>query len=114
MKTFKTVEILELPNSGGNHSSPFITENSEYIVAGTRFSVPVGENTDVPISSFKENFKGYISFISIDPADGGMKIAFQLKTPGVSFDLARAGKGPSHGWFFFSTYNTEKPTHFWK
>jgi nitrous-oxide reductase len=108
MKTFKTVEILELPNSGGNHSSPFITENSEYIVAGTRFSVPVGDNTDVPISSFKENFKGYISFISIDPADGGMKIAFQLKTPGVSFDLARAGKGPSHGWFFFSTYNTEQ------
>lgn len=108
MKTFKTVEILELPNSGGNHSSPFITENTEYVVAGTRFSVPVGDKTDVPISSFKENFKGYISFISVDPADGNMKIAFQLKTPGVSFDLARAGKGKSHGWFFFSTYNTEQ------
>lgn len=108
MKTFKTVEILELPNSGGNHSSPFITENTEYVVAGTRFSVPVGDKTDVPISSFKENFKGYISFISVDPTEGKMKIAFQLKTPGVSFDLARAGKGPSHGWFFFSTYNTEQ------
>jgi nitrous-oxide reductase len=78
------------------------------VVAGTRFSVPVGDKTDVPISSFKENFKGYISFISVDPASGKMKIAFQLKTPGVSFDLARAGKGPSHGWFFFSTYNTEQ------
>lgn len=108
MKTFKTVEILELPNSGGNHSSPFITENTEYVVAGTRFSVPVGDKTDVPISSFKENFKGYISFISVDPTEGKMKIAFQLKTPGVSFDLARAGKGKSHGWFFFSTYNTEQ------
>lgn len=108
MKTFKTVEILELPNSGGNHSSPFITENTEYVVAGTRFSVPVGDKTDVPISSFKENFKGYISFISVDPNEGKMKIAFQLKTPGVSFDLARAGKGKSHGWFFFSTYNTEQ------
>ena len=41
LKTFKTAEILELPNSAGNHSSPFGTENSEYIVAGTRFSVPV-------------------------------------------------------------------------
>ncbi len=108
MKTFKTMEILELPNSGGNHSSPFITENTEYVVAGTRFSVPVGEKTDVPISTFKENFKGYISFISVDPTEGEMKIAFQLKTPGVSFDLARAGKGKSHGWFFFSTYNTEQ------
>jgi nitrous-oxide reductase len=107
LKTFRTVEILELPNSGGNHSSPYLTENTEYVVAGTRFSVPIGENTDVPISSYKENFKGTISFISVDSV-GGMKIAFQLVTPGVNFDLARAGKGPSHGWFFFSCYNTEQ------
>lgn len=37
-----------------------------------------------------------------------MDIAFQLKTPGVNFDLARCGKGKSHGWFFFSCYNTEQ------
>lgn len=106
MKTFRTTEIIELPNSGGNHSSPFITENSEYVVASTRFSVPVGE-VDVPISSFKKNFKGYISFVKADK-EGEMDIAFQLKMPGVSFDLARAGKGKSHGWFFFSCYNTEQ------
>jgi nitrous-oxide reductase len=41
-----------------------------------------------------------------------MNIAFQLKTPGVNFDLARAGKGKSHGWFFFSTYNTEQAIHY--
>jgi nitrous-oxide reductase len=108
MKTFRTVEILELPNSAGNHSSPFITENSEYIVAGTRFSVPIGDNRDVPINSYKKNFRGTLSFISIDPQKGNMKLAFQLVTPGVNFDLSRAGKGPSHGWFFFSCYNTEQ------
>lgn len=107
LRTFKTVEILELPNSSGNHSSPFITENTEYVVASTRFSIPIGDNVDVPISSYKENFKGTVSFISVDTA-GHMKIAFQLVTPGVNFDLARAGKGPSHGWFFFSCYNTEQ------
>src|SRR6187549_3892037 len=48
LKTFRTVEILELPNSGGNHSSPFITENTEYVIASTRFSIPIGNNTDVP------------------------------------------------------------------
>ena len=42
LKSFRTTEILELPNSGGNHSSPFITENTEYVVAGTRFSIPIG------------------------------------------------------------------------
>jgi nitrous-oxide reductase len=108
MKTFRTEEILEIPNSGGNHSSPFITENTEYLVAGTRFSIPMGNNKDVPISSYKENFKGSISFVKIDPANGHMNIAFQLRTPGFNYDLSRAGKGPSHGWFFFSCYNTEQ------
>ena len=109
LKTFRTAEILELPNSGGNHSSPFGTENSEYIVAGTRFSVPADNvNGDVPISTYKQNFKGHISFVSVNKENGEMNVAFQLKTPGVNFDLARAGKGKSHGWFFFSTYNTEQ------
>ena len=109
LKTFRTAEILELPNSGGNHSSPFGTENSEYIVAGTRFSVPGdSDNGDVAINTYKQNFKGHISFVSVAPETGEMKIAFQLRTPGVNFDLARAGKGKSHGWFFFSCYNTEQ------
>lgn len=109
LKTFRTAEIIELPNSAGNHSSPFGTENSEYIVAGTRFSVPPDNaNGDVPIDSYKENFKGHISFVSVNQESGNMDIAFQLKTPGVNFDLARAGKAKSNGWFFFSTYNTEQ------
>lgn len=109
LKTFRTVEIIELPNSAGNHSSPFGTENSEYIVAGTRFSVPADDaNGDVPINTYKQNFKGHISFVSVDPGNGGMKIAFQIKTPGVNFDLARCGRAKSHGWFFFSCYNTEQ------
>ncbi|MDQ8006709.1 MAG: Sec-dependent nitrous-oxide reductase [Pedobacter sp.] len=109
LTTFRTAEIIELPNSAGNHSSPFGTENSEYIVAGTRFSVPEdGDASDVPIDTYKQNFKGHISFVSIDKNNGEMNLAFQLKTPGINFDLARAGKGKSAGWFFFSCYNSEQ------
>ncbi|HRI32609.1 MAG TPA: Sec-dependent nitrous-oxide reductase [Saprospiraceae bacterium] len=109
LKTFRTDEIIELPNSAGNHSSPFITENTEYVVAGTRFSVPADNvNGDVPINTYKQNFKGHISFISVDKDNGNMSIAFQLQCPGVNFDLSHAGKGKSHGWFFFSCYNTEQ------
>ena len=80
LKTFRTAEIIELPNSGGNHSSPFITENTEYVVAGTRFSVPPDNvNGDVPIASYKENFKGHLSFISVDKTSGAMDIAFQIQ-----------------------------------
>lgn len=108
LKTFRTAEILEIPNSAGNHSSPFITENSEYVVAGTRFSIPIGDKQDVPINTYKQNFKGTVSFIGVDKTSGNMNIAFQILTPGINFDLARAGKGKSHGWFFFSCYNSEK------
>ena len=79
LKTFRTEEIIELPNSAGNHSSPFITENTEYVVAGTRFSVPAdNDKGDVPINTYKQNFKGYLSFISVGKEDGKMDIAFQL------------------------------------
>ncbi len=109
LSTFRTSEILEIPNSAGNHSSPFITENTEYVIAGTRFSVPLdNDNGDVPITTYKENFRGTVSFISVNQESGNMDIAFQILTPGINFDLARAGKGKSHGWFFFSCYNTEK------
>jgi nitrous-oxide reductase len=107
LKTFKTTEILQIPNSAGNHSSPFTTENTEYVVAGTRFSVPMGD-ADVPISSFKKNFKSTASFISVDKNSGNMKVAFQIVLPGMNLDLSHAGKGPSHDWFFFSCYNTEQ------
>jgi nitrous-oxide reductase len=109
LTTFRTNEIIELPNSAGNHSSPFITENTEYVIAGTRFSVPPdNENGDIPINSYKKNFKGYISFISVGKEDGKLDLAFQIECPGVNFDLSHAGKGKSHGWFFFSCYNTEQ------
>ncbi len=108
LRTFRTVEIMEIPNSGGNHSSPFITENSEYIVAGTRFSVPLDNQPDVPIETYKENFRGTVSFIAIDPQSGRMNLGFQVLLPGINLDLSRSGKGPSHDWFFFSCYNSER------
>lgn len=37
-----------------------------------------------------------------------MSPAFQIRMPGYSYDLAHAGKGPSAGWAFFTTYNTEQ------
>ena len=106
LSTFETVEILELPNSAGNHASPFVTENTEYIVGATRFSVPTPQ-ADVPISTYKENFAGLLSFVKVDSA-AGMTLAFQIRVPGYNYDLAHSGKGPSHGWTFFTSYNTEQ------
>ena len=107
LTTFETAEIIEVPNSAGNHSSSFVTENTEYVVAGTRFSVPVPQR-DMPIDEYKGNFKGALSFIKVDPETGRMNISFQIMMPGFDYDLSHPGRGASHGWFFFSTYNTEE------
>src|SRR6185436_3912196 len=77
-----------------------------YVVSATRFSVPI-PNTDVPIDSYKKSFKGTLSFITADQP-GKMDIAFQIMMPGYNYDLGHAGKGPSDGWFFFTSYNSEE------
>lgn len=107
LKTFETEEIIEIPNSAGNHSSAFITENTEYVIAGTRFSIPVPQR-DMSIKNYKGNFKGALSFISIDPESGHMNLKFQVLMPGFDYDLSHPGRGKSHGWHFFSTYNSEE------
>lgn len=107
LQNFATEEIIEIPNSAGNHSSSFITENTEYVVAGTRFSVPIPQK-DMPINEYKGNFKGSLTFISVDQETGRMGIKFQLIMPGFNYDLSHPGRDKSHGWFFFTTYNTEE------
>ncbi|MBT7726993.1 MAG: Sec-dependent nitrous-oxide reductase [Flavobacteriales bacterium] len=107
LTTFETAEIIELPNSAGNHSSPYVTDNTEYVVAGTRFAVPVPQR-DMPINEYKGNFKGELSFVGVDQDSGEMDLSFQIMMPGFDYDKAHPGRGKSHGWMFFSTYNVEE------
>ncbi len=107
LEDFSTAEIIEIPNSAGNHSSSFVTENTEYVVAGTRFSVPIPQR-DMSIKEYKGNFKGTLSFIGVDQKTGDMDLSFQILMPGFNYDLSHPGRGKSHGWFFFTTYNTEE------
>ncbi|HMV80654.1 MAG TPA: Sec-dependent nitrous-oxide reductase [Leptospiraceae bacterium] len=108
LTSFETKEIIEIPNSAGNHASPFLTENTEYAMAATRFSIPIPQR-DIAIEEMgKGKFNGSITMVKIDPKDGRMSIELQMIAPAFSYDLSRCGKGPSHDWCFFSTYNTEQ------
>jgi nitrous-oxide reductase len=108
LTTFETKEIIELPNTAGGHASPFITENTEYAMSATRFSIPIPQR-DIAIEEMgKGKFNGSISMVKIDPKDGKMSLELQMLAPAFSYDLTRCGKGPSHDWCFFSTYNTEQ------
>ncbi|MGD2123373.1 MAG: Sec-dependent nitrous-oxide reductase [Gemmatimonadota bacterium] len=106
LRSFETEEIIEIPNSAGNHASPFVTENTEYVVASTRFSVPIPQR-DLPIAEYEGNFQGTISFIEADDP-GGMEVAFQILVPGYNYDLSNPGRKESAGWAFLTSYNTEE------
>ena len=108
LKTFQTKEILELPNTGGNHASSYVTSNTEYVIGATRFSIPYEKDLDVPIDSYSDEFRGSLSFIGVDQETGTMELDFQIVVPPYNYDLGRAGKGPSSDWVFFTTYNTEE------
>ncbi|HKI44862.1 MAG TPA: hypothetical protein VKA08_05950, partial [Balneolales bacterium] len=112
LKTFRTDEILEIPNTAGNHASPFCSSNTEYISAMTEYSIPLpkplGNGVDVPIASYKKNFRAVQTMVKVDPQNGHMKVAFQIIVPPFDYDLGRFGLGMSKDWVFYTCYNSEE------
>lgn len=108
LRDFKTKQILgPIPNSSGNHGSSFVTENSEYVLVATRFSVPLPKGRYANPSDYQTEFNGMVSGIKVDPATGEMSVGWQILTPPFNWDLGSTGKGPSSGWAFWTSYNSE-------
>jgi len=107
LSDFKTKQIFgPIPNVSAAHACPFPTPNTEYVFAASRFSTPV-PNRPVKIEDYGKDFNGIIAGIKVDPKDGTMSMGFEILMPPFDWDLADAGKGPSHGWTFFTCYNSE-------
>ena len=108
LRDFKTKQILgPIPNSMGNHGSSFLTENSEYILVSTRFSVPLPKGRVADPNDYEKEFNGMVSGIKIDPKTGEMSVGWQILTPPFDWDLGSTGKGPCSGWAFWTSYNSE-------
>jgi nitrous-oxide reductase len=108
LRDFKTKQILgPLPNSSGSHASSFVTENTEYLFVATRFSIPFPKGRVADPKDYAKEYNSALSGIKVDPTTGTMNLAFQIAVPPIDFDLASTGKGPSSGWLFFTSYNTE-------
>jgi nitrous-oxide reductase len=108
LRDFKTRQIFgPIPNSSGNHGSSFVTENSEYVLVATRFSVPLPKGRYAEPSKYESEFNGMVSGLKVDPATGTLSIGWQILTPPFNWDLGSTGKGPSSGWAFWTSYNTE-------
>jgi nitrous-oxide reductase len=111
LKTFHTEQILgPIPNIMGPHSAVFVTPNTEYFMMATRFSVPM-DGSYQELDKYSEKYNGALQAISINQDSGEMTPAWQIKLPPWNYDLSDAGKGPSLGWSFLTTYNTEEASH---
>jgi nitrous-oxide reductase len=109
LRDFKTKQILgPVPNISGFHGGSFITPNSEYVLSASRFSIPLPKGTAAPVADYATRYSGIVSGIAIDPTSGNMSVGWQVLMPPFNFDLGDAGKGPSEGWAFWTSYNTEK------
>ncbi len=108
LRDFKTKEIFgPIPNVSAAHACPYPTPNTEYVFAASRFSVPV-PNRAAKMEDYEKDFRGIIAGVKVDPQSGHMSLGFEILMPPFDWDLADAGKGPSHGWEFFTCYNSEQ------
>ncbi len=111
LRDFKVKQILgPIPNVSGNHCSSFVTPNTEYVLAGSRFSVPLPKGTYAPIEQYATTYKGVVAGITIDPKTGQMSVGWEILMPPFNYDLGDAGKGASNGWAFWTCYNSERAT----
>jgi nitrous-oxide reductase len=110
LRDLKTKQILgPIPNTMGNHGSSMVTDNTEYALVATRFSVPMGQEY-APIEEYATKYKGAVSGIKVDRATGTMSLGWQIMTPPFNWDLGATGKGPSVDWAFWTSYNSERAT----
>ncbi len=111
LRDFKTKEIFgPIPNVSGNHCSSFVTENTEYVLAGSRFSIPLPKGTFEKIEDYATKYKGVVAGIAVDSKSGKMTLGWEILMPPFNYDLGDAGKGPSKEWGFWTCYNSERAT----
>ena len=112
LRDFKTKQILDVPNLQTSHGGCFVTPNSEYVHISSMTPRPVTESGYAPLSRYQEDFRGYSTWLAIDPETGRLLLdeSFQIELPPYTQDLADAGKLSSYGFGFINSYNTEMAT----
>ena len=111
LRDFSTKQIIKNPNAINDHGGAFVTPNTEYVIEGPQYAAPIGWEY-APLDQYKEKYRGLITFWKFDRLKGRIDPdqSFQIELPPYWQDLCDAGKGPSDGWFFCNSFNTELAT----
>jgi len=108
LRDFETKQIVKNPHIISNHGGAFVTPNTEYIIDGSQYAVPFGWEY-APLSDYKNSYRGAMTYWKFDRETGKIdpSQSFSIEIPPYWQDLADAGKGPSDGWSFSNSLNTE-------
>ena len=108
LRDFATKQIIKNPNAINDHGGAFVTPNTEYVIEGPQYAAPMGWQY-APLDQYKEKYVGLVTLWKFDRVKGRIdqSQSFQIELPPYWQDLCDAGKGPSDGWFFCNSINSE-------
>jgi nitrous-oxide reductase len=111
LRDFETKQIIANPVFNNNHGSTMVTPDTEYVIEGSQYAVPLGHKY-APIEKYNEEYRGLITFWKFDRAKGRIDEAasFAMEIPPYWQDLSDCGKKVSDGWIFVNSINTERAT----
>ncbi len=111
LKDFVTTQIVHSPLLGTDHGGSFVTPNTDYIIEGGQYPVPL-DGSYAPLGDYNDKYRGAVMFWKFDRASGKIdpSQSFAMELPPYMQDLSDAGKLASDGWAFINSFNTERST----
>jgi len=111
LRDFETKQIVTNPLMASNHGGSYVTPNTEYVIEPAQYAAPL-DGSYASLDDYEERYRGAVTFWKFDRAAGRLveEESFTMELPPYWQDLSDAGKGPSHGWAFINTFNTEMAT----
>ena len=111
LRDFETKQIVVDELMVSNHGGAFVTPNTEYIIEATQYAGLL-DGSYAPLEEYEEKYRGAVTFFKFDRDAGriDMDETFTMELPPYWQDLSDAGKGPSFGWVFINSFNTEMAT----
>jgi nitrous-oxide reductase len=111
LRDWETKQIVRNPVALNNHGGSFVTPNTEYVIEAGHYSAPLG-GTYAHISEYDDTYRGLVTFWKFNRETGRIDRdrSFAIELPPYWQDLCDAGKGPTDGWVFCNSINTERAT----
>jgi nitrous-oxide reductase len=109
LRDFSTVQLVVNPLLESSHGAAFVTPNTEYVVEGSQYPVPLGGKY-ADVKQYNDEYRGAVTFWKYDRAKRRLipEESFAIELPPYMQDLSDAGKLVSEGYVFLNSFNTER------